>query len=30
VPIEGLEKILEAKLKGEAFDASPLWATRDK
>jgi glycyl-tRNA synthetase len=30
VPIEGLDKILEAKLKGEAFDASPLWATREK
>jgi glycyl-tRNA synthetase len=30
VPVEGLGKILEAKLKGEAFDASPLWATREK
>jgi glycyl-tRNA synthetase len=30
VPIEQLEKILAAKLKGEAFDASPLWATREK
>jgi glycyl-tRNA synthetase len=30
VPIEQLEKILEAKLKGEAFDASALWATRQK
>jgi len=30
VPIEELKKILEAKLKGEAFDASPLWATRQK
>jgi glycyl-tRNA synthetase len=30
VPIEELDKILAAKLKGEAFDASPLWATRDK
>ncbi len=30
VPIEELEKILEAKLKGEAFDASSLWATRQK
>ena len=30
VPIEDLEKILEAKLKGEAFDASSLWATRQK
>jgi glycyl-tRNA synthetase len=30
VPIEELGKILEAKLKGEAFDASPLWATREK
>jgi glycyl-tRNA synthetase len=30
VPVEELGKILEAKLKGEAFDASPLWATREK
>jgi glycyl-tRNA synthetase len=30
VPIEGLEKVIEAKLKGEAFDASTLWATRQK
>jgi len=30
VPIEKLDKNLEAKLKGEAFDASPLWATRQK
>jgi glycyl-tRNA synthetase len=30
VPIEELGKILEAKLKGEAFDASALWATRQK
>jgi len=30
VPIEELGKILEAKLRGEAFDASTLWATRDK
>ncbi len=30
VPIEGLEKVIEAKLKGEAFDASTLWATRKK
>jgi glycyl-tRNA synthetase len=30
VPIENLERILEAKLKGEAFDTSPLWATRQK
>jgi glycyl-tRNA synthetase len=30
VPIEGLDRVIEAKLKGEAFDASPLWATRDK
>ena len=30
VPIEDLKKIIEAKLKGEAFDASPLWATRQK
>jgi glycyl-tRNA synthetase len=30
VPVEELGKILEAKLKGEAFDASALWATRQK
>jgi len=30
VPVEELDKILEAKLKGEAFDASALWATRQK
>ena len=30
VPVEGLEKVIEAKLKGESFDASPLWATRQK
>jgi len=30
VPIEELEKTLGAKLKGEAFDASTLWATREK
>jgi len=30
VPMEGLEKVIETKLKGEAFDASPLWATREK
>jgi len=30
VPVEELEKILAAKLKGEAFDASALWATRQK
>ena len=30
VPVEGLDKVLETKLKGEAFDASTLWATRDK
>jgi glycyl-tRNA synthetase len=30
VPIGELDKILAAKLRGEAFDASPLWATRDK
>jgi len=30
VPVEGLEKVIEAKLKGEAFDASTLWATRQK
>jgi glycyl-tRNA synthetase len=28
VPIRGLEEILRAKLGGEAFDTSPLWATR--
>jgi glycyl-tRNA synthetase len=30
VPMEGLDKVLETKFKGEAFDASPLWATREK
>ena len=30
VPIEELEKTLRAKLSGESFDASPLWATRQK
>ena len=30
VPIEELVAILEAKLRGEAFDASSLWATREK
>jgi len=30
VPIEMLEKTLRAKLSGEPFDASPLWATRQK
>jgi glycyl-tRNA synthetase len=30
VPIEGLDKVIETKLKGEAFDASTLWATRQK
>lgn len=30
VPIGELKKVIEAKLKGEAFDASPLWATRQK
>ena len=30
VPIEELVGTLEAKLKGEAFDASKLWATREK
>jgi len=30
VPIEELAAILEAKLTGEAFDASSLWATRKK
>jgi len=30
VPVEELKKVIEAKLKGEAFDASTLWATRQK
>jgi glycyl-tRNA synthetase len=30
VPIAELKKVIEAKFKGEAFDASPLWATRQK
>lgn len=30
VPIEKLEQTLRAKLSGEPFDASPLWATREK
>lgn len=30
VPMEELEKTLEAKLQGESFEASPLWATRQK
>jgi len=30
LPIEMLEKTLKAKLEGEPFDASPLWATRQK
>jgi len=30
VPIEKLEQILQTKLSGEPFDASPLWATREK
>jgi glycyl-tRNA synthetase (class II) len=30
VPIGELNKVIEAKLKGEAFDASTLWATRQK
>ena len=30
VPIEESGEILEAKLRGEAFDASTLWATREK
>jgi glycyl-tRNA synthetase len=30
VPIKELRKVIEAKLKGEAFDASRLWATREK
>ncbi|MGB5926073.1 MAG: glycine--tRNA ligase [Dehalococcoidia bacterium] len=30
VPIGELKKVIEAKLKGEAFEASTLWATRQK
>jgi len=30
VPIEKLEQTLQTKLSGEPFDASPLWATREK
>jgi glycyl-tRNA synthetase len=30
VPVETVDRILEVKLKGEAFDASTLWATRQK
>jgi glycyl-tRNA synthetase len=30
VPIDKLEQILQAKLAGEPFDVSPLWATRQK
>jgi len=30
VPVEELSTILAAKLRGEAFDASSLWATREK
>jgi hypothetical protein len=30
VPVGELKKVIEAKLKGEAFDASTLWATRQK
>jgi len=30
VPVDELNTILEAKLKGEAFDASSLWTTREK
>ncbi len=30
VPIEELNMILEAKLRGEAFDTSSLWSTREK
>jgi glycyl-tRNA synthetase (class II) len=30
VPIGELNKVIEAKLKGEAFDDSSLWATRQK
>ncbi len=30
VPVKGLEKTLQAKLSGEPFETSPLWATRQK
>ncbi len=30
VPIEKLEETLQAKLSGEPFEATPLWATRQK
>ncbi len=30
VPVQGLEKTLQAKLSGEPFETSPLWATRQK
>jgi len=30
VPIKELKQTLEAKLRGEPFDTSPLWATRQK
>jgi len=30
LPVEELEQTLQAKFRGEAFDASPLWATRQK
>jgi glycyl-tRNA synthetase len=30
VPVNGLEKTLQAKLGGEPFETSPLWATRQK
>jgi glycyl-tRNA synthetase len=30
VPVGELNKTLEAKLRGETFDTSPLWATREK
>ncbi len=30
LPIEELDRTLRAKLKGESFDVSPLWATRQK
>ena len=30
VPVQELEKTLQAKLSGEPFEATPLWATRQK
>jgi len=30
LPVEELDRTLRAKLKGESFDVSPLWATRQK